>query len=182
METAYFGPLRLTRAVLPYMRKRRYGVIVNISSVAAMEAHDALGAYAGAKAALDGMTRVLSKEIAPFGIRTLTVSPGTFNTNIGNNTVVGKNPLPDDYKGSVTDQTMQVIAGRMFQAKGDPEKAMKAVYEVVVGEGIGKGHETEPLLPLGQETVALAKTAQDHIAHALEVFGDVCNSVTLDKK
>lgn len=54
LETLYLGPVRLIRAVLPHMRKRKYGVIVNISSGAALEGRDSMGAYAGAKAALDG--------------------------------------------------------------------------------------------------------------------------------
>ena len=54
MESMYFGPLRLIRAVLPCMRKRRFGVIVNMSSGAALEARDSMGPYAGAKAGLDG--------------------------------------------------------------------------------------------------------------------------------
>ena len=54
MESMYFGPVRLIQAVLPYMRQRRYGVIVNMSSGASLDARDSMGAYAGAKAALDG--------------------------------------------------------------------------------------------------------------------------------
>lgn len=54
MESMYFGSLRLTQAVLPHMRKQPFGVIVNMSSGAALEARDSMGAYAGAKAGLDG--------------------------------------------------------------------------------------------------------------------------------
>ncbi len=57
METLYFGPYRLMRAVLPYMRQRRYGVIVNFSSGAGIEGRESMGAYAAAKAALDGKIR-----------------------------------------------------------------------------------------------------------------------------
>ena len=55
METMYFGPLRLIRAVLPYMRKRKFGTIVNFSSGAALDGSPTMGTYAGAKAGLDGM-------------------------------------------------------------------------------------------------------------------------------
>ena len=55
METMYFGPLRLIRAVLPYMRKRNFGTIVNFSSGAALDGSPTMGTYAGAKAGLDGM-------------------------------------------------------------------------------------------------------------------------------
>lgn len=54
MELLYFGPYRLIRAVLPYVRKRRFGVIVNISSGAGLEGRESMGVYAAAKAALDG--------------------------------------------------------------------------------------------------------------------------------
>ncbi|KAI2625696.1 putative short-chain oxidoreductase [Hypoxylon sp. NC1633] len=181
LDTLYLGPTRLIRAVLPHMRKRRYGAIVNISTGAALEGRDSMGAYSGAKAALDGMSKVLAKEIAPFGIRTLTVTAGTFNTGFFDSTVLGKSPLPDDYKGSVADQTMQYIAGGKFQPAGDKDKAMKVLYEVVVGEGVGKGHEAERLLPLGTDMTIRVNHVRDYLGHALEVFGEACDSVALEK-
>lgn len=54
METMYFGPSRLIQALVPHMRKRRFGIIVNISSGAALDGRDSMGGYAAAKAALDG--------------------------------------------------------------------------------------------------------------------------------
>lgn len=128
------------------------------------------------------MSKVLAKEIAPYGIRTLTATLGTFNTNFGNATHIGKNPLPDDYKGSAAEQMIQYMSGGKFQANGDKDKAMKALYEVVVGEGVGKGHEAERLLPLGQDMTLRIKGVQDYLGHALEVFGEVCDNVALDKK
>jgi NAD(P)-dependent dehydrogenase (short-subunit alcohol dehydrogenase family) len=59
MDTLYFGPARLIRAVLPYMRKRRFGVVVNMSSGAGLEGRDSMGGYAAAKAALDGKSFLL---------------------------------------------------------------------------------------------------------------------------
>ncbi|KAI9928442.1 hypothetical protein MW887_002487 [Aspergillus wentii] len=135
METLYFGPQRLIQAVLPYMRGRRSGVVVNVSSGAALEGRESMGGYAAAKAAMDGMARVLSKEVTPFNIRILTLWLGTFNTNFGNAIPQHTNPIPDDYEGTLVSTFMKAITGGNFTPDGDKDKAMKALYEVVVGEG-----------------------------------------------
>ena len=202
MESMYFGPLRLIQTVLPYMRKRKFGSIVNMSSGAALEARDSMGPYAGAKAGLDGMsshsssifacasilmcalstalTKVLAKEVAPFNIRTLTVALGTFNTNMGSNAVYGKNPL-GDYVGSVADQTMSFIRDGKMPWNGDKDKAMKVVYEIVTGTGAGTGKEGERFLPLGSDMPARVKMVQDYLQHGLDAFGEFTNSVNVDK-
>ncbi|KAI0977488.1 NAD(P)-binding protein [Xylaria arbuscula] len=181
METMYFGPLRLIRAVLPYQRKRKSGVIANFSSGAALEAQGSMGAYAGAKGGLDALSKVLAKEVAPFNIRVLTILLGTFNTNMMNAYVFGKTPLPDEYKGTVAGQIMDYIGSGKIIPNGDKDKAMKAVYQLIVGEGFGAGKEKEKFLPLGADMTARITLVQDQLAHAKEVFGEVTNGVSVDK-
>ncbi|KOC07851.1 short-chain oxidoreductase [Aspergillus flavus] len=181
MEAMYFGPLRLIRTVLPYMRQRRSGVIVNMSSGASLDGIPTMGVYGGAKAGLDALTKILAKEVAPFNIRTLTVVLGTFNTNMLNSVVLGKTPLPDDYKGTFTEQVQGLLLNGKIKPNGDKDKAMHALYQVVVGEGVGEGHQEEKLLPLGSDMTPRLKGAQDYLGHALEVFGSVTNSVDVDK-
>ncbi|KAJ5095644.1 Short-chain dehydrogenase/reductase SDR [Penicillium alfredii] len=182
METMYFGPSRLIRAVLPAMRERRFGLVVNISSGAALDGKESMGAYAGAKAALDGSSRVLAKEVAPFNIRVLTVWLGTFNTNIGNASALARNPLPDVYQGSMAARMMDAISSGNFPANGDRLKAAKAIYEVAVGEGGGAGRETELFLPMGGDMISRVEVVRDQCVRALEVFGDVAASVGIDAK
>ncbi|XXG95110.1 hypothetical protein Hte_001370 [Hypoxylon texense] len=186
MESMYFGPLRLIRAVLPHMRRQRYGVIVNISTGAAIVGRDTMGGYGGAKAALDSITRVLAQEVAPYNIRTLTVILGAFNTNMPKASVGGEKPLPQGYEGSASEMMLQFLSGTakvsgLAFTMGDKDKAMKAVYEVVVGEGIGAGREAERVLPLGFDMVDRFKEAQGAFEHAVEVFGDVAKNVNLDQ-
>jgi NAD(P)-dependent dehydrogenase (short-subunit alcohol dehydrogenase family) len=202
METMFFGPLRLIQAVLPYMRQRKAGVIVNMSSGASLDGINTMGVYAGAKAGLDGkfpsiadhpvtrlikydaiaLTKILAKEVAPFNIRTLTVVLGTFNTNMPNSIVLGETPLPEDYRGTFTEQVQELLVGGKVKPNGDKDKAMKAVFEVVAGVGVGEGHQSEKLLPLGSDMTPRLKGVQEYLGHALDVFGSVTNSVDVDEK
>ncbi|KAI1420337.1 NAD(P)-binding protein [Xylaria sp. FL1777] len=179
METMYFGPLRLIQAVLPHQRKRKFGVIVNCSSGAALEGQGSMGAYAGPKAGLDAITKVLAKEVAPLNIRVLTVLLGSFNTNMPNAYVLSKNPFPEDYNNTIARQFLDLIQSGKIIPKGDKDKAMKALYQLVVGEGFGAGKESETFLPLGIEMTARMTLIQDQLAHAKEVFGEITNGVSV---
>lgn len=127
------------------------------------------------------LTKILAKEVAPFNIRTLTVILGTFNTNMPNSVVLGKTPLPEDYKGTFTEQVQGLLVSGKIKPNGDKDKAMQAVYQVVTGEGVGEGHQTEKLLPLGSDMTPRLKGVQDYLGNALEVFGSVTNNVDVDK-
>lgn len=94
---------------------------------------------------------------------------------------MSKNRLPDDYRGSVAEKMIQIISSGNLVPNGDKDKAMKAVYELVVGEGAGVGHEAERFLPLGSDMTVRIKRVQDYLGHALEVFGNVTNGVNLER-
>jgi NAD(P)-dependent dehydrogenase (short-subunit alcohol dehydrogenase family) len=81
-ETNVFGPLRMMQAVLPQMRARRAGAIVNLSSVSGKVAAPLSGFYAASKYALEAMSEALHIEAGHFGIRTIVIEPGYFKTNL----------------------------------------------------------------------------------------------------
>src|SRR6185436_3338098 len=78
VETNLFGPVNVTRAVLPIMRSQRSGLIVTISSTAGIVGQAFVSAYATAKFGIEGWVESLAPEVAPFGIRTMLVEPGFF--------------------------------------------------------------------------------------------------------
>src|SRR3954470_11952109 len=82
VETNLFGPVNVTRAVLPVMRDRRRGLVVTISSVAGITGQPFVSAYAAAKFGVEGWVESLTPEVAPFGIRTMLVEPGFFRTEL----------------------------------------------------------------------------------------------------
>lgn len=94
---------------------------------------------------------------------------------------LGKTPLPEDYKGTVTEQVQDLLMTGKLKLDGDKDKAMQALYQVVVGEGVGEGLEAERLLPLGSDMTPRLKGMQDFLGHALEVFEGVTNNVNIDE-
>ncbi|KAL1900621.1 hypothetical protein Sste5346_002346 [Sporothrix stenoceras] len=196
METMYFGPLRLVQAVLPQMRKQRYGVVVYVSSGAGLEARPSMAMYGAAKAAGDALTKTLAREVAPFNVRAMYVSLGSFQTNMPKVTEVrspkaqpedttsppGDVDGADDYANTTARKIMSFMSsgGQAAYAQGDPAKAARAIFEVATATGIGHGRESEVLLPLGEDCAVRVGEVRDTLTHALEVFGDVSRHVGVD--
>ena len=138
IETNFFGPVNVTRAVLPVMRAQRSGLVVNISSTAGISGDPFTSAYVAAKFALEGWTESLTHEVAPFGIRTMLVEPGFFRTELLENaSTTWPEPTIDDY-AERTRQTVVAWQGMNGKQGGDPTKLATALVQLV-------GREEPPL-------------------------------------
>src|SRR5262249_32464374 len=94
-EVNFFGAVGLTRAVLPGMRSRRSGIIVNVSSMDGLASLPANGYYSASKFALEGFTEALWQEIEPIGLHSMIIQPGSFRTGIENRTKVSGDGIED---------------------------------------------------------------------------------------
>ena len=127
LSTSLVGPMNVTRAVLPVMRKQRSGLIITISSTAGLIGFEFGTAYAASKFGLEGWMESLQAEVEPFGIDTLTVNPGFFRTellteesmNFAERTV-------EDYNDRRAKQ-MEFWKGYNGQQSGDPAKLARAL-------------------------------------------------------
>src|SRR4051794_40511247 len=131
IETLLFGPMNVTRAVLPVMRKQRSGLVLSISSMAGIAGGMFCTAYAAAKFGIEGWMESLTPEIAPFGIRTMLVEPGFFRTELlTNDSTTYAPPSIDDY----AEQTKEIVAAwKSMDGKqgGDPAKLADALVKLV---------------------------------------------------
>jgi NAD(P)-dependent dehydrogenase (short-subunit alcohol dehydrogenase family) len=130
VETNLFGPLNVTRAVLPVMRAQRAGHVVTISSTAGLIGQEFCTAYAASKFALEGWMESLTPEVAPFGIRTTVVEPGFFRTDLltAESTNYAE-PGIDDY-AERTDATVTAWNGMNGRQGGDPAKLAAALVHL----------------------------------------------------
>jgi len=134
IETLLFGPMNVTRAVLPVMRKQRSGLVVTISSTAGIAGQMFCTAYAAAKFGVEGWMESLTPEIAPFGIRTMLVEPGFFRTELlSAQSTTYATPSIDDYAATTRDI---VAAWKSMDGKqgGDPARLAHALVTLVALE------------------------------------------------
>jgi NAD(P)-dependent dehydrogenase (short-subunit alcohol dehydrogenase family) len=125
-ETNFFGLAAMTRAVLPGMRKRRSGGVVNISSVGGLRGSPAGGYYCATKHAVNGLSESLALEVEPLGIRVMIVEPGPFRTDWGGRSLQHGPTGIADYEATAH-QRQREIGGYSGTQAGDPVRAAEAV-------------------------------------------------------
>jgi len=169
VDTNFFGLARMIRAVLPGMRQRRRGCIVNISSNGGLLAFPGFGYYNATKFAVEGLSVALAQEVAPLGIKVLLVEPGPFRTDwAGRSLKQAKERIPD-YA-----QTAGVLLNRLTSGSGkqvgDPVRAGEAILKAVESENM-------PLhLVLGKIAVETARSAIESLRRDVDAWEEVALS------
>jgi NAD(P)-dependent dehydrogenase (short-subunit alcohol dehydrogenase family) len=161
IETTLFGPMNVTRAVLPVMRAQRSGLVVAISSIAGIVGFEFNTAYAASKFGVEGWIESLTPEVAPYGIRTMVVEPGFFRTELLTPESTNyAEPTIDDY-AERTEQTVTVWKSMNGQQGGDPTKLANALVQLA-------GQDEPPLrFVAGADAIAtVEQKAKDLLAQA----------------
>ena len=129
-ETNFFGLVALTKRVLPGMRARGGGHIINISSVGGFIGNPGGGYYNATKFAVEGLTEALAKEVRPLGIRVTAVEPGPFRTDWAGRSL-RQTSRPIAAYSSTSGARRAEISGRSGKQPGDPVRAADAIIKVV---------------------------------------------------
>ena len=128
-ETNFYGPIRLMNAVLPYMRKQKNGLIINITSIAGYMGLPYRGIYSASKSALEIATEAFRMEVRQFGIKMTNIAPGDFATNIASGRYHSPILVDSPYK-KMYSSTLQMINEHV--AKGhNPIAVAKKVHQVI---------------------------------------------------
>ncbi|MBK0122178.1 oxidoreductase [Pantoea sp. S61] len=125
-----FGAVAMTKAVLPFMRQRRRGHILNITSMGGFITMPGISYYCGSKFALEGISETLSKELAPFNIHVTAVAPGSFRTDWAGRSMVRSARSISDYD-ALFDPIRQAREEKSGKQLGDPQKAARAMLAII---------------------------------------------------
>ena len=173
MDTMFFGPVALTQAVLPHMRERRSGAIVQMSSMGGQLSPPGFGAYCSAKFALEALSESLATEVEPYGIRVLIVEPGAFRTEFGG----GRMHRSRD-SGLYTEtagQNRAYIDGSDGTQPGDPHKAAAAIVSTL------DAPDAPLRLALGDDAVDAIRAKHDRLRADLDAWERVSRSTAFDE-
>jgi NAD(P)-dependent dehydrogenase (short-subunit alcohol dehydrogenase family) len=172
MDTMFFGAVALTKAVLPQMRERRSGAIVQISSMGGQISPPGFGAYCSAKFALEAISESLATEVEPYGIRVLLVEPGSFRTEFGGSRLQ-QSPVIDAYEQTVGPNRSYITSVDGTQP-GDPRKAAAAIVEAL------DAPEPPLRLALGDDAVDRIREELDRRRADLDAWEQVSRATALD--
>jgi NAD(P)-dependent dehydrogenase (short-subunit alcohol dehydrogenase family) len=131
LETNLFGVIRVMKAVLPIMRKKQGGTIVNVSSIGGRISFPLSSAYHGTKFALEGVSESLRYETQPFGIKVVLIEPGVIGSNFLRNAKLAQMALEPTSPYAPMVQTLQKASTRIYEQATPPEEVAKVILKAV---------------------------------------------------
>lgn len=164
-QTNLFGPICLIQEVLPMMRKKKSGAIINISSIAAVRTGAASGFYASSKAALELMSEGLAAEVKPLGIKVMIVEPGSFRTHFYDTSLKGSKMIIDAYKNTAWTRSVENTVNKQNQP-GDPNKVGNVIIETIEKENYPQR------LLLGSDAVKIVKGTFEQRLNEISLWED----------
>jgi NAD(P)-dependent dehydrogenase (short-subunit alcohol dehydrogenase family) len=170
----FFAPAALTRAVLPHMRERGGGAIVQMSSVGGQVTAPGFGAYCATKFALEGLTETLRDEVAGFGIRTLIVEPGAFRTGLFRPGAAYESAAMPEYAETVG-PTRAYVRDNDGAQPGDPAKAAAAIIIALDAD------EPPTRLVLGADAIANIEQRLNGVADELRAWRSVGEATAFER-
>ncbi|TDV49942.1 short-subunit dehydrogenase [Actinophytocola oryzae] len=172
-DTNLFGVAAMVKAVLPGMRARRAGTIVNISSIGARACPPGSGYYAASKAALEALTSALRKEVGPLGITAMAVEPGAFRTDFAGRSLTQSATAIADYADTAGKRRKENDTVHGTQP-GDPARAAAALVDVV------NSGEAPALLVLGTDALGMFRSVVDGQHAELDAWEHLSTSTDFD--
>jgi NAD(P)-dependent dehydrogenase (short-subunit alcohol dehydrogenase family) len=174
LSVGLIGPMNVTRAVLPVMRRQRSGHIMSISSGAGLAGFEFNSAYAAAKFGLEGWMESLHTEVAPFGIYTTIVNPGFFRTELlTQESATYATPSIDDYAERHAERVQWYEAMNGQQA-GDPAKLARSLVTIASQE------QPPPRFIAGADAIAIAEQKAKDLQEQANAFRDLSTSLARD--
>ncbi|WP_417845064.1 oxidoreductase [Thalassospira sp.] len=164
-----FGAVAMIKAVLPTMRQRKSGHIINITSMGGFITMPGISYYCGSKFALEGISETLASEVAHLGIHVTAIAPGSFRTDWAGRSMVRTDRSIDDYN-TLFDPIREARTAKSGQQAGDPAKAAQVMLDLV-------NHDAPPThLLLGADAMSLVRNKLASLADEITRWEDISRS------
>ena len=173
-DTNFYGTVNMIRAVLPHLRQRGRGHIVNLSSVAGLIGIAGCSFYCASKHAVEGLSESLARELKPFGVHVMLVEPGGFRTNFAGGSMRWSEAVSPAYAETVG-RMRQFMSSYHGTQTGDPAKAAAAIIRAVLA------YEPPLRLALGPDAVDIVRNKLASVQENLDAWLDVSSATDFDQ-
>jgi NAD(P)-dependent dehydrogenase (short-subunit alcohol dehydrogenase family) len=169
-----FGAVAMIKAVLPFMRRRRSGHIINITSMGGYITLPGIAYYCGSKFALEAISETLSKEVRDFGIRVTAVAPGQFRTDWAGRSMIRSERIISDYD-NLMNPIRKARQDKSGKQPGDPAKAAQVLLKIIE-------HQNPPThLLLGNDALKLVREKLENLTAEFALWEEMTRSTDFDR-